>query len=165
MTRTTSSLRRTLVAVPALAVAAALTLAGCGSSDTDAATAPDPTVEQTVDTAAQPEQASDELQAYVDAERAQLIALGDSLDAIYSDITIEAEPPSGVVFSYTYAEQVDPAVALPALTENAQTLPTLLETSVFPAMAQAGVEQPLSATYTYVNADGTELWSETFTAE
>jgi hypothetical protein len=45
----------------------------------------------------------------------------------------------------------------------APTLQTLCDTQIFPAMARAGITPTQKVNYTYVNADGSEIWSHTFT--
>lgn len=183
MSRTTAPFRLALGAIPALTLATALTLTGCGAATDEDDATPTPTAEETASAAvdeAPAEQddaeqdndaevdapaSNDALQDYVDLELSQLDAMGDSLGDLYSDISVEAVPPNGIEYSYTYADQVDASFAEESLAGIEETLQQLLDTAVFPMMVQAGVEEPLSATYTYLNADGTELWSETFTSE
>lgn len=181
MTRPAMSSRLRLSAIPALTLATALVLTGCGSAEEEAETSPSPTVEQSAQTP-EPDAVEDDvaeepdadagagdsgsaLDAYVDLEREQLDAAGASLMDIYSDVTVEPAPPSGIVYTYTYLDQVDADMANDALAETGTALEELVNSSVFPMMDQMGVESPQSATFTYLNADGGELWSETFTSE
>lgn len=174
MTRFTTQSRMFIRTMPVLGLGAALVLTGCSSSDDDADTSPTPAVEDTQTPEAEPTEApevddtagsDDPLQDYLDLELEQLDTLGESLGDMYSDIQVEAEPPSGMVYTYTFADELDPELADTALAGIAETLETLTQTSVFPMMEQTGVPAPQSATYTYLNPDGTELWSETFTSE
>lgn len=178
MPRSITQYGLTMRALPVLGLGAALVLTGCSSSDDEAETSPTPTVEapaespepEVTETEAPADDAagsdsSDPLQAYVDLELAQLDRVGSTLDAMYSDITVEPEPPSGIVYTYTFADQLDPAVAEQSVESIASTLDELTTTAVFPMMESKGVEGPQSATYIYLNADGTEIFNETFTSE
>lgn len=84
----------------------------------------------------------------------------------FSDMSVTADYPSGIVYTYTYSQEMDAAATARNLDEIAdgQLLPAL-EQEVFPMMTQMGVLPPLSATFTYLNSDGSEIWSRTFTAE
>jgi hypothetical protein len=151
-----------------------LSLGACGSDEPEpAATTPEATTEATTPeaepsttaeeqedtTAADPEAALDE---YVALEQQQLEAAGDSLAEIYSEVTVEADYPDTAVFTYTYAQQVDAKQAATELDGMAGELKELCKTAVFPAMESVGVTPNQKVTYTYNNADGSELWSRTF---
>ncbi|WP_084038418.1 hypothetical protein [Demequina sp. NBRC 110053] len=162
----------------AAALVAAVALAGCSSpSDpeeavaptVDAAAAESSTVpDETADTAPETDPAeesspSEALEAYVQLERDQLEAMSESLDVLYSDITVTAVPPATVEYSYTFADEVDPEVFSQTQDATIETIETLVTSAVFPALEAAGVEGQKSAVYIYRNADGTEIWSHTIT--
>ncbi len=163
----------------ALGLGAVLLLTACSSSDDDVETSPAPVVEATTQAPAPPVEepeteepapadpggSADPLQAMIDAEEAQLEQMAGMFEEIYSDITIEADPPSGIIYTYTYLDQLDPASASAALEEMGETLDTMVKSTVFPGMEMSGVPKPFSATYVYLNADGSELWSGTVTSE
>ncbi|WP_152190715.1 DUF4854 domain-containing protein [Georgenia satyanarayanai] len=159
------------------ALALALSLAACGSDDaepeattetTQEATSepttpeaePSATEEEEAETGAADQEAA--LDEYVALEQEQLEAAGDSLKEIYSEVTVTAEYPDTAVFAYTYAQQVDPEEAATQLESMAGELKDLCETAVFPAMESVGVTPNQRVTYVYNNADGTELWTQTF---
>ncbi len=96
----------------------------------------------------------------------------DSLDpdssdlAMYSDYSVTPVYPSGVIFSYTYKDPVDAeAVAEIMDMQLGQELQEVSEESVFPLMESLGVPAPQSVTFSYFNADGSEVWSGTYTSE
>jgi len=163
------------------ALALALSLTACGSDDPDTAATTEPTTQAatpepttpeaepttaeekaTEETAAaSPEEALDQ---YIALEQQQLDAAGDALQEIYSEVTIVPEYPNTAVFTYTYAQPVDGQAAATELDAMAGELKELCETAVFPAMESMGVGPAQAATYIYKNADGTEIWSQTFTS-
>lgn len=147
--------RTTQSAVGIAACALALVLSGCGGGTTSTGTR---------DSAAQADDASHQaLDAYVDAERATIPAyLAESPD-LYTDVSIEPEYPSGIVFTYVYAEALDQGAAAKYFDNLRDTMQDLCDNQVFPAMEKAGVTGDLSVTYTYANPDGTQLWTGTFT--
>lgn len=102
--------------------------------------------------------ALDDFVAEVDASVED--ALGPMADS-YSDVRVEAVPPSGIEYIYVFAEEVDPDEATAQFDSSASMLETTFENQVAPSMEQAGIESP-SATWTYQNPDGSEIWSRTF---
>ncbi|PVU83262.1 hypothetical protein DDP54_09960 [Cellulomonas sp. WB94] len=102
------------------------------------------------------------LDAYVEAERATIPAIKESSPGVYSDISVQAVYPSTIDYHYVYVQQVDPTAANDYFESSMETLQALCDTKVFPAMASVGVTDPQKATYTFDNADGSELWSHTF---
>jgi hypothetical protein len=143
------------------AIAAAtlsLGLIGCAPSDDN-----EPSGSSNGDNSSeQSEQPSEALEEYAAAERAQIPAILEANPGIYSDVEIEAEAPHTIVFSYIYAEQVDPAAATEYFETVVPEIETLCETQLFPAMEAAGVEGTQAARYVYVNADGSVLWEKDF---
>lgn len=171
----TMSIRvRTAVGAASIAV---LALAGCSGGDDAEVTDPngsaDVAVEETTsapaeDTSAPAQEsteadASGALEAYVAREAAQIDTILDSSSGVYSDIWIDAEEPSTIVYTYQYAEPVDPDEATAYFDGVTDTLADLCESTVFPMMEAEGVESP-QARYVYLNNDGSELWSETYSS-
>jgi len=166
----TCTASRPRAAVPrALAVACAtvLALAGCTADD-----APDPAPTGTAPSSSAPAPSPDPaelarraaLDGYVAAERATIPALLEQVPGTYASVVIDPVYPAGVSYTYRYAEQVDPAAAAPSFEVLDQTLRGVCRDTLFPALAAAGVTGARSAAYMYVNADGTTLWTQTYTS-
>ncbi len=133
------------------------------SSESSETTSEEPTTEES---SASEEPAADDnakaLETYAGLEKAQLDAMDESLKDIYSDIKVETAPPGGMVFTYTYKDQTDAAAAVEYFEGQIETLQNLCDDQVFPAMEQTGVKGAKSITYTYLNADGSEIWTKKF---
>jgi hypothetical protein len=153
-------------------VGTTLVLFGCSpasdSSDTrtPAPSAPESTVaEAPATTETEPaagEDTSAALDAFVAEQQAYVPAILETNPGMYSDATITAIHPGTVEFSYTYAEALDPVAAAAGFEAMIPTLQTLCDTQVFGAMQAAGITDP-SAVYTYLNPDGSTIWTHTFT--
>lgn len=156
--------------------ALAVGLGGCSSSDeekvstpvettatTEESAKPTPSPEVEDEDVAEGDDASARasLDAYVAAEKAALESADPADLAVYTDISIEGVDPGTVVFTYDYAEQLDAAATAAQLDTMAADLQDLCDTQVFPAMTRMGVVSP-TVVYTYNNADGSEIWSQTF---
>ena len=159
----TTRLARTVAAVLAATCALVLT-AGCGSAPAQADSAshrrtavatPEVDVPQT-----SPQEAA--LDAYVAAAQSQIPALLDSFDGTYSQITISGEHPDLIEFRYVYAQPVDPAAATELFDGMLDSFQSTLDDQVFPDMERAGITGSQRARYTYVNTDGTTIWTHTF---
>ncbi|WP_413452544.1 hypothetical protein AA0Y32_10225 [Georgenia phoenicis] len=158
------------------ALALALSLAACSSEESEPETTSEPATQEAIaeettpaaeETAPAQSKAADQeaaLDEYIALEQAQLDAAGDSFAEIYSEITVTPQYPDTVVFSYTYAQQVDAALASEELAAQAKDLQELCETAVFPAMEATGVGPTQQVTYIYTNADGSEIWSQTYSS-
>lgn len=156
---------------------AALALAGCssggsdspaeetGSSQSAATTAEKPAKEAPVaeEPAAEEPQDGAALDAFVAEQQSSIPAVMDASPGVYSEVAIEGTAPSTIVFSYVYAEAVDVPTAAAYLDTMVDTLQAACDAQVFPAMEAAGVSDP-QAVYTYLNPDGSEVWSHTFAA-
>lgn len=151
---------------------AALALAGCssggsdspaevtGSSQSSGATAEKPAKEEP---AAEEPQDDGALDAFVAAQQSSIPAIMDATPGVYSEVAIEGTEPSTIVFSYVYAEAVDVPTAAAYLDTMVETLQAACDAQVFPAMEAVGISDP-QAVYTYLNPDGSEIWSHTFAA-
>lgn len=141
-----------------LALVAAL--AGCGTGS--GGSADDPAEREP---AGQAEEAasSEALDEYVAAERASLETM--EWRDTYSEVGVRGIAPSTVEYSYTYLEPIpDTAAAAEYFDSMVDGMQDLCDTQVFPAMARYGIPGPQSATYAYYNADGSLIWSHTFTS-
>lgn len=158
------------------ALALALSLAACSSEESEPETSSEPTTQEATaeettpaaeeTTPAQSDAADQEaaLDEYVALEQAQLDSVDESITAMYSEITVTPQYPNTVVFSYTYAEQVGAALASEQLAAQAGQMKEVTESAVLPAMKATGVGPAQAVTYTYKNADGTVLWSQTYSS-
>lgn len=154
--------------------ALAVGLGGCSSSDDEKVSTPVETTVEAEESATPTPEVEDEdvaegdaaserasLDAYVEAEKAALESADPEQLAMYSDISIEGVDPGTVVFTYVYADALDAAATAAQLDTMAADLQEICDTQVFPAMTRMGVVSP-TVVYTYNNADGSEIWSQTF---
>lgn len=148
---------------------AALALAGCSSGGSDSPAAGTGSSASSGTTAEKPakeepaeEQPADgALDAFVAEQQASIPAVMEASPGVYAEVAIEAAAPSTIVFRYTYAEAVDVPTAAAYLDTMVDTLQGACDAQVFPAMEAAGVSDP-QAQYTYLNPDGSEVWTHTF---
>jgi hypothetical protein len=149
----------------------ALTLGGCSTPteqaaptaqtttqgttpSTTASASPTPTADaSTTDAAA--------LTAFVAAVQDQVPALEKSFGKTYRKITITADPPTTMVYTYTFGKKVDRSLAKSAFDKQAKSLQDVCDKQVFPSMKLAGVSAP-KARYVFLNPDGSKIWSRTF---
>ncbi|MFV0429970.1 MAG: hypothetical protein ACK5KO_11165 [Arachnia sp.] len=101
------------------------------------------------------------LEAMVEEGRKGIPSLLESMDGAYSEIEFLAEGDNTVHYVYTYADPVDVEEAVAHFEENISTLQDDCDTNVFPVMKGQGIPDPL-VRYTYINADGTEVWTALF---
>lgn len=101
------------------------------------------------------------LEQAVAAAQSGIPQLKEQLAGTYSDITITASGSDTMVYTFTYQEAVDVAVATEALDGQAASLQQAVDEQVFPAMTKVGIAAP-KVVYTYLNPDGTQVWSRTF---
>ncbi|NKY38665.1 DUF4854 domain-containing protein [Cellulomonas septica] len=159
-------------AAAALLIATALSLtAACSSSSPEAEEtttaaptkeAPATDTEATDDSADSGDDQAAALDAYVTALQATVPQLMSQFDGTYSAITITGEQPSTVVYTYTYAEQLDAPATASALDGQVDQLQEVCDSAVFPEMEGQGITTDPQVRYVYVNADGAEIWSHTF---
>ncbi|SEJ58517.1 DUF4854 domain-containing protein [Demequina mangrovi] len=177
----TIDLRR---AAACLSATAALTfaLAGCAADDppqaaatetppvaassTPAPSANDAATSHVVDGIAEP--AADQaaaLAAYVAIGQEQIPTLMELAPGIYSEITIRGEGDNTLVFEYTYADQVDADVAAAGIDVMASTFQEMTASVIIPEMLTYGITADPQVAYTYLNADGSLIWSQAFGEE
>ena len=149
-------------------------LAGCAGSGDKSTPAPTTALQSPVATKSAPavtEQPSaaasgvDQgaaLDSYVAAAQASIPTIMDSSPGTYTQVQIVATQPDTVEFVYTYAKAVDPAAAATYLDTMIPTLQSASDSSMFPEMRHAGITVSPKVRFTYLNSDGTMLWSHLF---
>ncbi|PKQ25233.1 MAG: hypothetical protein CVT64_11055 [Actinobacteria bacterium HGW-Actinobacteria-4] len=160
------SIARRGVAVFAAAVMA-VGLAGCAlarpqdeAMPAPVVASPDPAPSAVVEPAVDPIEALD---GYVESERRMIPLIFEATGDLYSDIVIDPEYPSTVVFTYTYAEPLDPEEGAMYFDSAIPDFQSLCDSAVFPAMQRAGVAETVQVVYTYLNPDGSLIWTYRFT--
>jgi hypothetical protein len=143
---------------------ASVVLAGCSgatSGVTSETTQADGPVKHS-DASVRREPSKADLDAYVSAGRRGLKSmLGPSLKKVYSTIQVEPVYPSGIKYVYVFRNQVDVAQAAKQLKTQAPVLKAAFHTQVASEMKRLGFAHP-SATWTYMNSDGSLIWTRTF---
>lgn len=179
---------RRCMSVGVLGIAAALALTAC-SDGTDAnageqsappateAPAPSPSEEATTTPTeeatiapteapgASTESSAAALEAFVAVTReeteASLESMGEAFGDMFSDISIDAVPPHTLVYTYTYAMELDREATIEGLDASSDSLAAGADL-VMQGMAATGVTPEQAVTYTYLNPDGSELWTRTY---
>lgn len=166
------SVSRTTVTLMTLGLAAGL--AGCAGSGDKSTPAPTTAVQSPVATASAPAvtdqpsvavsgvDQSAALDSYVAAAQASIPTIMKSSPGTYTQVQIVATQPDTVEFVYSYAKAVDPAAAAAYLETMIPTLQSASDSSMFPEMRNAGITVSPKVRFTYVNSDGTMLWSHVF---
>lgn len=103
------------------------------------------------------------LENYVAAAQSQLPQLLEAFDGMYAEIAIDYEYSETIVYDYLYARQVDPKAARKHFKTSVAQIQSACDSQVFPDMERAGIANP-KARYTYFNADGSRIWSRTFSS-
>lgn len=101
------------------------------------------------------------IHAYVELERSGLDNADQLFDGLYSDIEVNALGPSAIEYVYTYADELDPNAARAEFEGTVGYVQESANTLIFPQMTRQGVPSPMELTFTYLNADGSEIWSHT----
>lgn len=152
-------------------VAVMLIVSGCSApaaEETGASTTPRPDTTATTPDPSPTEtaQASDlsPIETYAELERAALVDMPAEYAELYSDVSVEVVEPSEIIFTYVFAAAVgDLDTSAETLAGLEESLQTLCDTQVFPAMEATGVPPEQKVTYIYYDSDGTEIWRNTFT--
>ena len=103
------------------------------------------------------------LENYVAAAQSQLPQLLEAFDGMYAEIAIDYEYSETIVYDYLYARQVDRKAARKHFKASVAQIQSACDSQVFPDMERAGIANP-KARYTYFNADGSRIWSRTFSS-
>jgi hypothetical protein len=111
---------------------------------------------------AHPAPSADPLVQLVDSVRPVMASMLKS-QPTFSDAQVNALPPSTMEYRYVYAAAITANLTdVEAYFDSmVPTLQTTVDTQVFPAMVKAGIQAP-RVTYTYVNPDGSVVWTHTF---
>ena len=139
-------------------------LAACSLPGGAPAEASHPSEQPVVATEASGDQAA-ALDRYVAAVQEQMPALMDQFGGMYSEITAEAIAPDTIDYRYVFTEAVDAAAAGPTFDEQKPMLQTLCDETLFPEMESHGITESPKVKYTYLNPDGSEVWTNVFTSE
>ncbi|WP_062380835.1 hypothetical protein [Demequina pelophila] len=153
---------RTRLAARPLALAGAFTLTAALAGCSAGVAAPAAEVADAAGSTSASAPADSALDAFVDAERASIPEILEGTPGTYAEVIVEARAPGSVDYTYVYAEAQDPELSQDYFDALVPTLQYLCDTHVFPRMADMGVQGVPEARYTYLNADGTELWSHSF---
>jgi hypothetical protein len=147
----------------ALACATALLLSGCGGG-TSAASSGTPEAGASTghaDASGTKAPSKADLDAYVaTVQRGMKSSIGSSVKKVYSSIRTEPVYPSGIKYVYVFKNQVDVSKGAQYLDTQLPLLKAAFRTQVAPEMKRVGFAHP-SATWTYVNPDGTLIWTHT----
>ncbi|GMA25732.1 hypothetical protein GCM10025864_34910 [Luteimicrobium album] len=145
----------TIVKAGASVLTAACLVVGLGACSSDGDTGSGASHSASVD--AQHEA----LEAYAAKERAAL-ASHDEFKDTYSSIKVAVTDPGTITFTYAYADQLDAAKVAAFLDGKVATFQSTFDDQVSPAMKATGVASDRKMVYTYLNADGSQLWTHTF---
>lgn len=161
--------------IVAMSLALSLALAGCtADTDTDAPASPSVTVDAATSAPAESPAATSEaaadpagdqqaaMDAYIVALNEVAPSLLESFDGTYTSLAITGIGDNTVEYVYTYAIAADPAATTAGLEENIPMLQAYCDTAVFPEMESQGVTEDPRVIFTYLNPDGTLLWSHEF---
>lgn len=103
------------------------------------------------------------LDAYVAAKQTDIPRLLAAQPDVYSAITIKAEAPSTVVFTYHYAIDIDAVATAKTFDDNAYLLQDELDRSVDAITKKYGFTKDLHVRYIYVSLDRSTIWEREFT--
>lgn len=171
----TQIFRRIAVAAAATAVAG-LILTGCSSKDDaeETTTAPAVTASAEEVVTEEPTEAPEPagsgsqaeiLDAFVAEARAEVESQVDMFGGTYSDITLTAENGNTMVYTYTFTEAIDPALAADGFDSTSEMLKSAAQSLLIPSLQAVGVTDNPQVTYTYLNPDGSVIWTATYAAE
>lgn len=123
---------------------------------------PDPTPAALTEPAADPAAQSEALDEYLAAEQSQLPKLKSDYADTYSEITIEAEHPDLIVYTYTFSGEMDKAKTVKHFEDMLSEFETAAQDQIFPIMEEYGVTPTQRIRYTYLAPDGSVLWTHDF---
>ena len=154
--------RTSLPALAAICLAAVL-LSGCGdgTSGANAQTKAGTHASQADVSHASDTPSKAEVDAYIAAaRRAMKSSIGPSIRNLYSSIRIEPVYSSGIKYVYVFKNQVEASQGAHNLKTQVTVLRALFHAQVEPELKRLGFAHP-SATWTYLNHDGSLIWSHT----
>ncbi len=162
------------VAVTLMMLGLASGLAGCTGSGDKSKPAPTSAMQSPVATASAPAASAQPsepaagvdqnaaLDSYVAAAQGSISSIMDQSNGLYSQIQILGTHPDSVEFVYTYKKQIDPTAAASYFDTMIPALQSASDSSIFPEMKTAGITVAPKVRFTYLNSDGTTLWSHLF---
>jgi hypothetical protein len=153
--------RRASLVAGAFVSAAALLLSGCSdgtsSANSEATQGGAPTSHSTTSGT----KTNADLDAYVaTVQQGMKTAVGPSIRKLYSSMRVEPVYPNGIKYIYVFKNQLDVSQGAKALAGQAPVLKAAFRTQVAPEMKRLGFDHP-SATWTYLNPDGTQIYTLT----
>ncbi|MFV0429969.1 MAG: DUF4854 domain-containing protein [Arachnia sp.] len=101
------------------------------------------------------------LEEMLQAERDQIPQVLEESEGVLIAAEYVVEGDDTISYTFTYAQAPDPDQAKAYFDAEADSLQETCDSKVFPPMEQRGVTDP-KVRYTYLNPDGTEIWSHTF---
>lgn len=107
------------------------------------------------------EQNCPDLADFATAGQDQTEKMLQGMSDLYSSFVIRAVCPGTIAYEYTFRKQLDASSAKPSLQQQTPTLKSTCETTLFPQMKAAGITDDLHVSFTYDNADGSEIFSYT----
>ncbi|GGF13846.1 hypothetical protein [Subtercola lobariae] len=148
--------------ISAAAVVVSVSLAGCADLPAQvAAQIHPPGLSASADPNGSGQQTA--LDRFTAAAQTKIPSILASANGVFSAIDIASSPPDTIDYTYTYAKQIDPVAASQYFDGKSATLQASCDSDVFPAMKLAGITGTVHVVYTYVNADGSQIWSKDFT--
>jgi len=181
-----SLLTRRITALVALPFAASLLLAGCSDDSKDSgkpykghkAATEDakPTDNDSADNDSADKDLSDLgkgdksdsssqgeiLNDYIERNRADIEGLMDSFAGVYDAITIKAVGDYGYELVYTFSEPIDPDLAAASFDLQEDLLRETAISQQIPELVSIGVTDNPTVVYTYLNPDGSVIWTRSF---
>lgn len=164
-------MRRARLMVAALVVGGTTLVAGCQGGDepkASSSTSQSPSISDSPSESTETESpdssgpSNADLDAFVAQGRQALKSMMSAdLKKTYSSIKIQPDYPSGITYVYVFRKSLDPDLAAKSLDKSASILQQTFKSSVGPALEAQGFENP-TVTWTYLNPDGTTLWSKKF---
>ncbi|WP_062305512.1 hypothetical protein [Demequina subtropica] len=119
----------------------------------------EPAVEDVADTGTS---AAESLGTYISLVEDTVPSILESFGGVYDSLEVTGEAPGTVIYTYTFADEVDPALGAEGLDAMVSTLQELCDSVVFDEMALYDVTEDPTVVYTYLNPDGSEIWSHAF---
>lgn len=105
----------------------------------------------------------DILKGIVDVEKIALDVEKEAKKAEFSDMQVAAKEPNGIVYTYTFANKVDKATETAKIEAAEADLKSKTDV-INSQLTKIGIKDPF-VSVTYLNSDGTDVWSKTYTAE
>lgn len=102
------------------------------------------------------------IEAYLEVAAATIPDRLEETDPMYSDIEVVVTDEHSIEFIHTFSTRVNPERVEMFMDVQAVLTEKELQDEIFPEMRSYSVPSPIAVTYTYLNDDGAELWTRTF---